>query len=85
MPVEFIPRRQFNMVPETLCLSCARSWPHLCAYWRLKNPERGLELMGASAVKTLARNMSRTNEETLYKVTECPHYERAKGAAAGGR
>jgi hypothetical protein len=31
--------------------------------------------MGARAVKTKARNISRTNEETLYKVTECPHFE----------
>lgn len=84
MPIKLISRRQFLALPETLCLSCARSWPHLCAYWRLRDPERGLEVMGATAVKTVARNVSRTNEETLYKVTECPHFEKAKGAAVNG-
>jgi len=76
MPVSLVSKKEYYTYPETLCLSCARSWPDKCLYWRLKDPERGLELMGASAVKTKARNANRTNGETLYKVVECPHFER---------
>lgn len=80
MPVKLVSRRQFLTLPETLCLSCARSWPAKCWYWRLKDPESGLELMDASAVKTEVRKADRTDRETLYKVVECPYFVEAKGA-----
>ncbi len=82
MSVEFVSRSKFQTLPETLCLSCARSWPSRCWFWRLKDTERGLELMGASAVKAEARNADRTNWEALYKVVEHPYLR--KWRAAGG-
>lgn len=78
MPVKAISRNAFlRKYLETLCLSCANGRPARCAFMALRNPEEGLEKMGANAVKTtMGRNSGRARNETdVYKVVECPGYE----------
>lgn len=80
MPINLVSKKEYYAYPETLCLSCARSWSNLCWYWRLKDPERGLELMGAEAVKVVLKYDCKDwrNQEVLYKVIRCPHFTKAK-------
>lgn len=87
MPVKLISRRQFLALPETICLSCARSWPNSCLYWKLKDAEKGLEKMGATAVKAVMKGNSRgrVHDQVVYKVVGCPYFEKAKeGATVSG-
>lgn len=71
-----ISRKEYLALSETLCLSCTKSQPHTCSFWKEEDAERGLEAMGASAVKTALKYKSKTNKEVVYKVIGCPHFER---------
>lgn len=86
MPVRTVTRSEYLRTPETICLSCARSWPQYCAYWRLKDAEKGLEKMGATAVKAvMGRNTGRAwNKIEVYKVVECPHFKKQKEEITSG-
>lgn len=75
MPITLITRKKFRYVPETICLSCSRSWPQHCEFWRLQDSEAGIKAMGATAVKCKVVGAFGGYSE-VYKVVECPHFSK---------
>ena len=75
---EFVIKKA--LCPECKCFSMKDTKIN-CPYWSIPEPTKGIEKVGAEAVKTLSR-FSDTYESTtigkrnyLYKIVECPDYE----------
>jgi len=74
MPIKSVPEKEYLEYPQTLCLSCTHLWSPYCINWRLKDCEKAIDAMGASAVKTAVKEDK--GEIYKYKIISCPHYKK---------
>lgn len=89
--VSEIPKDRFFAFPEALCFSCRNAGPLRCAFFALKEPERGLKTAGADAVKTILENYvigggGRKIKRAcaFYKVYRCRNYQSDGEVSARG-
>ncbi|MGB9825253.1 MAG: hypothetical protein ACPLRU_01155 [Desulfofundulus sp.] len=72
--VRLVSRKEFNKA-RGLCIDCANAYPRKCEFIRLKDCDKGLELVGAEAVATLVvDSLCGRYKYLIYKVTSCPDF-----------
>jgi len=77
-----VSKKEFLATKETLCLTCGKFYDGprlLCAYFAIKDSEKGIRAVGADALKTEIMYSRKKSGEKYpvftYKILACPHYK----------